>query len=284
MLHDAQARLQGKRRGPRLDPLGGRAKLALLVASWRRRRLVLRRETGFHELLKVRKDLLAAQDLVDEVGVALVLVLDDVVEHLEAEDEVAGVLLVREQPLLVPEHLEQVACTERRGHAEGLDVGRDVGHGGHEAVVERVQLLRAVGHELVDDDVEEVSVVAREGREIHGELLRECRVQVHAEVPFPGEEEEDEGADVDEAELRRVLAPLVHEIQHRHHEFVDVAGAEDVREEVLVVVDQLPEQDQQLLEARDLLHRRREERVVRLVGVVEQAAEADEEEVEVLLR
>lgn len=45
--------------------------------------------------------------------------------------------------------------------------------------------MRTVGHELVDDDVEEVSVVAREGREIHGELLRECRVQVHAEVPFP---------------------------------------------------------------------------------------------------
>lgn len=36
-----------------------------------------------------------------------------------------------------------ITCTERRGHAEGLDVGRDVGHGGHEAVVERVQLLRA---------------------------------------------------------------------------------------------------------------------------------------------
>ena len=39
-------------------------------------------------------DLFAAEDLVYEVGVALVLVLDDVVEHLEHEDKIAGVVLV----------------------------------------------------------------------------------------------------------------------------------------------------------------------------------------------
>ena len=90
---------------------------------------------------------------------------------LKAEDEVARVLLMRQQSLLVPEHLEQVpwyggsdlrvprhfflvlhnsfvfarvprnlhigivTCAERRGHAEGLDVGRDVRHGGHKAVI-----------------------------------------------------------------------------------------------------------------------------------------------------
>ena len=39
-------------------------------------------------------------DLVDKVRVAFVLILDDVVEDLETEDEVSGVVLVHLQPVL----------------------------------------------------------------------------------------------------------------------------------------------------------------------------------------
>ena len=57
-----------------------------------------------------------------------------------------------------------------------------VAHGCQEAVVKGVELGRAVGHEFVDDDIEEVGMVAGERREVHWQLLGKCRVEVDAEV------------------------------------------------------------------------------------------------------
>ena len=53
----------------------------------------------------------------------------------------------------------------------------------------------------------------------HREFFVESGVEVDAKIALPGEEEEDKSADVDQANLGRVLAPLIHEVEHRHHLF-----------------------------------------------------------------
>mmetsp|Transcript_41150 Transcript_41150/g.100973 ORF Transcript_41150/g.100973 Transcript_41150/m.100973 type:complete len:324 (-) Transcript_41150:281-1252(-) len=237
----------------------------------------------FPKLLELVKHFLAADNLVDEVGVTLVLVLDHVVEHLESEGQVPVVLLVAHEALCIGEELKEVAEPQRRGHAESLDVGGDIAHDGQEALIQGLDLLRPVCYQLVDNDVREVRVVALELRQVDRELAREGSIEVDAEISLSRQEQHDEGADVDQPDLGGVLAALVHEVQHRNNEVVDVPRTQHVPQEGLVLVNKLPEQHEQLLEARNLLDRRREQRVVGLMRIIEQLAQPRHDKLKVLL-
>mmetsp|Transcript_8003 Transcript_8003/g.19637 ORF Transcript_8003/g.19637 Transcript_8003/m.19637 type:complete len:338 (-) Transcript_8003:1287-2300(-) len=193
MLQQAQAGLHWELVRPPLDPLHRR------LEPLAPRPIRGRREGGngccgvVYDLCELRKHLLAAQHLVCEVGVALVLVLDGVVENLEEEDKVPRHVVVAQQPVAVGKQLKQRGRARGGREGEGLDVGGDVGHGGEEAVVEGLQLGRALSDELVVNNVDQVGVVARELRQVFDRAADECCIEVDAKVALSGQQEHDEG-------------------------------------------------------------------------------------------
>ena len=78
---------------------------------------------------------------VDEVCVAVELVLDDVVEDLEEEEDEVVVGRRGEEEPGRGKGLEQVEQLAGRDHRHRLDVGRDVAQDGQQAVEERLQPL-----------------------------------------------------------------------------------------------------------------------------------------------
>ena len=79
-----------------------------------------------------------AYDRVDEVGVAVELVLDDVVEHLEQEEDQVVVGGRGEQEPRGREGLEEMEQLAGRHHAHRLDVGRHVAQDCQQAIEERL--------------------------------------------------------------------------------------------------------------------------------------------------
>ena len=79
---------------------------------------------------------------VDEVGVAVELVLDDVVEDLEEEEDQMVVGGGGEEEPGSGEGLQQMEQLARSDHGHGLDVGGDVAQDGQQAVEERLQSLQ----------------------------------------------------------------------------------------------------------------------------------------------
>ena len=78
---------------------------------------------------------------VHEVGVAVELVLDDVVEDLEEEEDQMVVGGRGEEEPGSGEGLQEMEQLAGRDHGHGLDVGGDVAQDGQQAVEERLQSL-----------------------------------------------------------------------------------------------------------------------------------------------
>jgi hypothetical protein len=136
-----------------------------------------------------------------------------------------------------------------------------------------------------------------EGRQVDRDGGREGGVEGDAEFALAAEAEEDEGAEVHEANARRVLAVLVQEVQHRHDHSAQISvlrcpcqtakmelpvdeteekgggtsmtsrrisansnktDLDQVGDKQLVLRDELPQQHQQLLDEPDALRRARQ--------------------------
>ena len=78
---------------------------------------------------------------VGQVGVAVKLVLHQIVQHLKQEEHQLVVGLVGEQEPGRGERLDQVKELAGGRHGEGLNVGRDVGKDGQQALKQGLQPL-----------------------------------------------------------------------------------------------------------------------------------------------
>ena len=85
---------------------------------------------------------------VRQVGVAIKLILHQIVQHLKEEEHQLMVSLVCKQEPGRGECLNQVKQLAGGRHGEGLDVGRDVGKDGQQTLEQRLQPLMARGDNL----------------------------------------------------------------------------------------------------------------------------------------
>ncbi len=126
-------------------------------------------------------------DGVHEIGIAVKLVLDDVVEDLQEEEDQVVVAGVAEEEPGRAEGLQQVEHFGGRHHGQRLQVGADVDEDGEEAVEEWLQARVAGGDQLVEDHHQQVGVRPREDRQVHGRRGQVRPVQADAKVALPAQ-------------------------------------------------------------------------------------------------
>ena len=76
----------------------------------------------------------------------------------------------------------------------------------------------------MQNDHDDVGVIAGEERQVGRQPLREGFVERDAEGPLARQLEQDEGADVDEPDLGGVASRLEHEVTNRHDELGHLGG------------------------------------------------------------
>ena len=101
---------------------------------------------------------------------------------------------------------------------------------------------------------EKVCMGAAEDRDVHGDGGRVRLVEPHPEVPLAAEQQQDEHAHVHQPGLALIHPRVVEVVQHRDQDLQDVAAFEDVVQELLVMLTQLPEQNQKLLVKMNLMN------------------------------
>ena len=93
---------------------------------------------------------------VRQVGVAIKLILHQIVQHLKEEEHQLMVGLVGEQEPGCGECLDQVKELAGGCHGECLEVGRDVGEDGQQALKQGLQPLVTSGDDLRNGHFESV--------------------------------------------------------------------------------------------------------------------------------
>lgn len=153
----AQHGVDGQPRLPGLQPLGTGHKLLRggALGHW------FDAQTD-----ELGEQLALPDDGVDEVRVALVLVLQHVVEQFELVEQVAVVALLGQHKAGSRGEFEQLDELVGRDRGEALQVGRDIGQHGQDAVPQCLESLVAVHDQLEQHQHQQIGVRAREAREI----------------------------------------------------------------------------------------------------------------------
>mmetsp|Transcript_75523 Transcript_75523/g.218134 ORF Transcript_75523/g.218134 Transcript_75523/m.218134 type:complete len:223 (-) Transcript_75523:1460-2128(-) len=202
------------------------------------------------KLCQVLEDFFLPQDGIDQHRVALELVLDDVVDHLDQEHEP----MVRERrpeqvarPRATLDQAEELEATLGR---ENLDVGGDVAQDRQQHLHQRVVLLlwQALRDHLVQGERNQVRMRSLERRDAQRDLSLETLVQPHRERPLRGQDEQHEGRGVQQAhQVWRVLR-LLQQVQDRQDNGIRVQVLYDSLGKAGVQSQQVPEQHKGFLE------------------------------------
>ncbi len=224
--------------------------------------------------------ILSSDQGIHQMGVSVVLILDDVVEDLQQESQVPVGILSRIQKLGRRKQLKQVDKLDSCHQRHGSPVGRNIADDGQEARVQRHQLVGTIDHQLVQGNGQQVVVATTEQGKIRWELLGEGLVEGNPKAALPTQLEQTERTNVDETDLGGIPSRFVHEVTNRNDKVVDVAFCQCVVHEQWIFLKEFPQQDQQFLEALELGRGIGKVCRLRLVAVLEKTRKSLKDKVE----
>ena len=130
------------------------------------------------------EDLSFSDNCVDEIGVAVKLILDDIVEHFQKEKNQMVIGRIGKQEPGCAEGLQKVQKLASCHHRHGFDVRGDVAQNGEQAIKQWLQSLMASGDDLVKDHDQEVGMGACEDWYVNRHRGGVWLVETNAKVPF----------------------------------------------------------------------------------------------------
>ena len=201
-----------------------------------------RKIAATERVFKIFKTYLSSNNGVHQMSIAVVLVLQNVVEDLEEQGQVTVSVFAGIQEFGTAEQFKQVDKLDRGHQTHASPVGTDIAHNGQETRVKRDQLVGTVDNELVKCDCQKIRMAPRKEWEVGRKFLLEGFVERNAKAAFSAELQQNKGANVDQSNLSGVSAALVHEEADGNNQLVHIALGQDVVHEQGILFQEFPQQ------------------------------------------